>query len=252
MPSPCLEMGMVWSREFIFWVSPVFPLLHEYTPSSIHTFGDIIVFYCRFHIGSLLRLYEFLTDIMVVEELDHIHRLSWRDWMEGRDGDRIRIDLDHDIRIVGEPDGTIFRELPIPVFEAFRSPGLIDRSDFGFEVFPGSYRLYVPVLTHSDLEILERHHLRESWMEWSNMIVITIHLHEALPVVVTGVIFAMMVSIRFEIHDISIPDICEILRDIMLPREEKSSPVLERPCAQMHTRIDPKMWSPPHLTLEIP
>lgn len=110
----------------------------------------------------------------------------------------------------------------------------------------------MPVFSCDDFEILHRDNLRESWMEWSNMIVIPIDLHEALPVVVTGVIFAMMVSIRFEIHDISIPDICEILRDIMLPREEKSSPVLERPCAQMHTRIGPKMWSPLHLTLEIP
>ena len=151
--------------------------------------------------------------------------------MDGRDGDRIRIDLDHDIRIVGEPDGTIFRELPIPVFEAFRSPGLIDRSDFGFEVLSSSYSLYMPVFSCDDIEILERHHLRESWMEWGNMIVITVHLHEALPVVVTGVIFSVMVSIRLEIHDIGISDICEILRDIVLPREEESSPVLEWPCA---------------------
>lgn len=84
------------------------------------------------------------------------------------------------------------------------------------------------------------------------MIVITIDLHEALPVIVTVMILGMVVTIFLEAHILIESDIFEVFRDISFVCEEESSPLLEAPSSQIHTWFLIEMWCTDHLTSEIP
>jgi hypothetical protein len=84
------------------------------------------------------------------------------------------------------------------------------------------------------------------------MIVITVDLHEALPVIVAVVILGMMVTIILEAHIIIESDISEISEDISLSCEEESSPFLEAPSSQIHTWFLIEMRCADHLTREVP
>lgn len=75
--------------------------------------------------------------------------------MECGDGDRIRIDLDHDVRIVGEPDSTVFWEFSLSFLETFCTPEFIDGGGFCIEELTRSDRLEMPVLSHLPLEIFQ-------------------------------------------------------------------------------------------------
>lgn len=172
--------------------------------------------------------------------------------MEGRDCDCVWIDLDHDVRIVGEPDRTVFWEFSFSFLETLCTPELIDRSGFCIEEFTRSDRLEVPILSHLPFEIFQRDHLRESRMVWCDMIIITIYLHEALPVIVAVVILGMMVTIILEAHILIESDISEISENISFSCEEEPSPFLETPSSQIHTWFLIEMRCADHLTREVP
>ena len=84
------------------------------------------------------------------------------------------------------------------------------------------------------------------------MIVVTIDFHEALPIVVTAMIFAMMITIVIKINLFFESHILEIICYISYSREKESSPVLEWPFLEVYTGILSKKGGSCHLSLKVP
>jgi len=77
--------------------------------AGVHALADLVVLDAGFHVGGLLGLDEFALegcDVLRVVELHHVERLAGADRMQRGDGQHMRVPLDHDVRVVGQPDGT--------------------------------------------------------------------------------------------------------------------------------------------------
>ena len=89
---------------------------------------DLVVLDCRFHIRGLLGGNELgleQRNVLGVVELDDVERLVdvLRD-QRGHD-QHVRIPLDHDVRIVGQPDRAVRRQLAVVILEYGLVPALV-------------------------------------------------------------------------------------------------------------------------------
>ena len=102
---------------------------HQRLAASVHAQGQFVVFDTGFHVGGLLRFDEIAlesADFFGVEKLHHVQGFVRPLRMQRADHQRMRIPLDHDVRVAGEPDGAVFGRLAVAVLQHHVVPFLID------------------------------------------------------------------------------------------------------------------------------
>ena len=102
--------------------------LHQCFATSIHAFGNLVVFDTGLHVGGLLRFNKLAfecNDFLWVVKLHHIEGFVRVDGMQGRNRQHMRIPLDHDVRVISQPNRATVRQLTIAVFQQYVVPLLV-------------------------------------------------------------------------------------------------------------------------------
>lgn len=170
----------------------VFATFHQRPAPGVHAFTDLVVLNAGFHVGRLLGLdklsLESLNFFRVVE-LHHVERLVDAARVQGRDRQDVRVPLDHDVRVIRQPDRSIFARFAFTVAVKGSTPALVDGRAGMCAGFGGAYRLHRIVLVELPAQVIAGHQAAKTWMKWDDVVVLQIDLDEGLLVVIALVQF---------------------------------------------------------------
>ena len=104
--------------------------LHQRLAPGVHAQRDLVILDTGLHVGGLLSRDEFALeggDLLGVVELHHVDRFLRPFGVERRYHQHMRIPLDHDVRVVSQPDRALFGWRAIAQRQHRLMPALVGR-----------------------------------------------------------------------------------------------------------------------------
>ena len=242
----------------LVWPDLIETLQHQGAPTGIHAQRDLVVFLRRFSVRSLLGGDELALeqhDFFGVIELDHVGGRLRPARNQVRYHQHVRIPLDHDVRVEGEPDRAVSRhpivEARLAVLQHFRMPlaiGFTARARQGVVDAHGLHRVALAVLPG---EVVAGDEAAESGMERGDVIVLKVDLDEGLPVVRALVDFDPVQHVAVEVEVGGHAEAAQVGGDIALTGEQQPVPALQRPFVQVEAGFVAEVRRPQQLAFEI-
>jgi len=177
--------------------------LHKRLSTSIHAQSNLVVFDCRFHVGSALRFNKFalkVDDFFRVVKLDDIGGVLRTSRNQGAHDQHVRVPLHHDVGVVSEPNGTEGWWIALAIAQDLVMPTRIGRSSWLAQALMDTNGLYRKPRAEFPGEIVTRNKLSKSRVERYNVVVLQIDLDKGLPVVGALVNLDVVKAIIFKVE----------------------------------------------------
>jgi hypothetical protein len=180
----------------------VLAALEQRQAAGVHALADLVVLDAGLHVGGLLGLDELALeggDFLGVVELDEVHRPGGADREQRGDDQHVRIPLDHDVRVVGQPDGALRRPVALAVLEHRLVPLLV-HVRARLEGAVDAHGLHRVLLGELPAQVVTGDEAAQARVEGADVVVLQIDLDEGLPVVVALVHLDLVEHVAVEVQ----------------------------------------------------
>ncbi len=223
--------------------------------ASVHALGDFVVFCTGFHIGRALGHDELALercDFFRVEKLHHVQGLLRAQRVERGHHKHMRIPLQHDVGVEGEPDGAMFGQLFVGAEVEYRlMPFAVHRAARVLQTFMNAHGLHAPLRRELPLQHVAIDELAQPGVEGHDVVVLQIDLDEGLPVVVAHVHFGVVVHKAGEVELLEHGQLRHGLgHGIAVVLEQHAVPALQRVGLQMQAGVLLEVRGADELTVE--
>ncbi len=174
---------------------------HQGLAAGVHALGDLVVLDRGFHVGGALGLDELALeagDLFGVIELHHVQRPVHARRVQGGDGEHMRIPLDHDVRVVGQPDRAALWQPAFAVLQQHLVPLAVDVRARLAEAGRHAHRLHRVLAPELPLQVVTGDEVAQAGVEGADVVVLQVDLDEGLPVVVALVQFDVIEHVAVE------------------------------------------------------
>ena len=110
------------------------------------------------------------------------------------------IPLDHDVRVIGEPDRAVFGRLATPVVQQLLVPALVDRATGLAQTVGHAHGLHRILRPEFPAQIFAGHKVAQAGVEGADVVILQVDLDKGFPVVVAVVHFHVVQHIAAEIE----------------------------------------------------
>ena len=161
--------------------------VHQRLAAGVHAQCDLVVFGAGLPVRGLLGLDELALegdDLFGVEKLDDVECLLRALRVQRRDDEHMRVPLDHDVGVIGQPDGPVFRGLSVAIRQQCVMPFSIGRRPGFRERIVRTDGLHRVVIAEFPVQLLAADELAQARVKRADVVVLEVDLDEGLPVVV--------------------------------------------------------------------
>ena len=159
---------------------------------GIHALGNLVVFQTGFHVSGLLGLNKLALEsgnFFRVIKLHHIECFVNAHGVQRRDRQHMGVPLEHDVGVVGEPDGALAGLLLAAVGLQRVLPALVDRAAGTAPGMSQTNGLHRVVLFELPLQVFAADKATQAGVKRPHVVVLQVDLDEGFPVVVALVQF---------------------------------------------------------------
>src|SRR5688572_1771272 len=207
------------------------PAVGDERPAALgHAHADLLVLERGLVVGPLLGLDELgleERDLLGVVELDHVAARLRARRIERRDDEHVRIPLDHEVRVVREPDRAVRRRLAVAEAQHGVMPFLVRVGAGLSKRLVHADGLHAVPVAEFPAQVVARDEVAQARVEGRDVVILEVHLDEGLPVERVLDHLDLVEHIALEVELLRDAQFREVLRDVARAIEEHAVPLLQ-------------------------